>query len=98
MSLFNRGEGARNRVFLDKVTAPNRTSAARSRRAVDRRSGSGIGVCDAAGRDCPVINRARAKYLFLALDRKGSAGRPLRAPDYSGNSRLNLVDQGYRTS
>jgi hypothetical protein len=22
MSLFNRGEGARNRVFLDKVTAP----------------------------------------------------------------------------
>src|SRR5258705_4231042 len=98
MSLFKRGEGARNRVFLDKVTAPNRTSAARSRRAVDRRSGSGIGVCDAAGRDCPVINRARAKYLFLALDRKGSAGRPLRAPDYSGNSRLNLVDQGYRTS
>jgi hypothetical protein len=32
----------------------------------------------------------------VALDRKGSAGRPLRAPDSSGNFGLNLVDQGYR--
>jgi hypothetical protein len=46
--------------------------------------------------ETPSDQQARAKYLFLALDRKGSAGRPLRAPDSGGNSGLNLADQGYR--
>jgi hypothetical protein len=35
--------------------------------------------------ETPVIDRARAKYLFQR-----------RAPDSSGNSGLNLADQGYR--
>ena len=39
---------------------------------------------------------ARANYLFLAFDRKaepaGRSGHPIR----SGNSVLNLTDQGYR--
>src|SRR5882757_8319559 len=74
MSLFNRGEAARNRVFLDKVTAPTeRRQPAHGAPSIDGTARNRDLRC--CGARLPVIDRARAKYLFLALDRKGSAGR-----------------------
>ena len=45
----------------------------------------------------PSHRQGKRQIPFPALDRKGGARRPLRAPDSSGNFGLNLVDQGYRT-
>jgi hypothetical protein len=40
---------------------------------------------------------ARANYLFLALDRKAELADRSGHPIPSGNSGLNLTDQGYRS-
>jgi hypothetical protein len=40
---------------------------------------------------------ARANYLFLALDRKAEPAGRSGHPIPSGNSGLNLTDQGYRS-
>ena len=79
MSLFNRGEGARNRVFLDKVTAPPNVGSAI---ADDDLAITGQGNGPSKARLQPCF-AARANYLFLALDRKaepaGRSGHPIAA-------------------
>jgi hypothetical protein len=93
MSLFNRGERARNRVFLDKVTAPTeRQQCDHGRRLGDHRQG----IESSKARLQPCF-AARANYLFLALDRKAELAGRSGHPIPSGNSGLNLTDQGYRS-
>jgi hypothetical protein len=93
MSLFNRGEGARNRVFLDKVTAPPNVGGAI---ADDDLAITGQGNGPSKARLQPCF-AARANYLFPAIDRKEELADRSGHPIPSGNSGLNLTDQGYRS-